>query len=629
MVADSWFRNLLKAPRRNDTSSEKVEIGVLAFEVAALMSKVVQLWQSLSDKQIVRIREEINNSVGIKKLVSEDDEYIAQLICAEMVENTGHIARAVVRLGKKCTDPGLKSFEHVFDDLIKLGFDPYGWEFSWKKMDRKVKKMERFISYNATLFREMEMLVDLEQTLKRMKGTDHIDGLSVLDYQKRVAWKKLEVKKLKDMSLWNRTYDYTICLLARSLFTIFSRIKHVYGIGPSVNYLEVRNSSALNSDHMYRSESVTAVMNNSSVDKLEKSLPRFASGPLGRSAITGRTSRASRSSDFYSGPISSSYSGPLSSVNTHPVPPGGSTSYSGPLHGNERNVTFFSGPLGKTPGKSGPLSGTNKGIKRFWQALDSPFHYKARNRSNRNSRHQSTPIAGPLKGSMPTVSDTPQNNISLGSNGMHSVTLNGSRNSNGEPGEISTMCSNLSIFSSKQMFLNTPPETLGGAALALHYANVIIVIEKLVASPHLIGHDARDDLYDMLPVSIRNSLRERLKPYSKSLASSSICDTVLAGQWNAAMSSILEWLAPLAHSTIKWQTERSMEQQNFTPKTNMLLVQTLYFANQEKTEAAITELLVGLNYIWRFGRELNAKALLDMEHSDSKMFDDYIELEDE
>ncbi|CAM8927235.1 unnamed protein product [Rhodiola kirilowii] len=230
---------------------------------------------------------------------------------------------------------------------------------------------------------------------------------------------------------------------------------------------------------------------------------------------------------------------------------------------------------------------------------------------------------------MPTVSDTPQNNISLGSNGMHSVTLNGSRNSNGEPGEISTMCSNLSIFSSKQMFLNTPPETLGGAALALHYANVIIVIEKLVASPHLIGHDARDDLYDMLPVSIRNSLRERLKPYSKSLASSSICDTVLAGQWNAAMSSILEWLAPLAHSTIKWQTERSMEQQNFTPKTNMLLVQTLYFANQEKTEAAITELLVGLNYIWRFGRELNAKALLDMEHSDSKMFDDYIELEDE
>uniref|UniRef100_A0A7N0R8V7 DUF668 domain-containing protein n=1 Tax=Kalanchoe fedtschenkoi TaxID=63787 RepID=A0A7N0R8V7_KALFE len=626
MVADSWFRNLLKVPHRNDGGSEKVVIGVLAFEVAALMSKVVQLWQSLSDKQIARLRDEISKSVGIKKLVSEDDEYIAQLICAEMFENTGHIARAVVRLGKKCSDPGLKSFEHVFDDLIKLGFDPYGWEFSWKKMDSKVKKMERLISYNANLFREMETLVDLEQTLKRIKGTDRVDGLSVLDYQKRVAWKKMEVKNLKDVSLWNRTYDYTIGLLARSLFTIFSRIKHVYGIGPSP---EVRNSSVLNADHIGRSESVAAVLHHPSVEKPETSLPRFSSGPLGRSSVRGPNSRSGKSSNFYSGPIGSSFSGPLNSRNGQPGPPSGSSSYSGPLYGASRNVTFFSGPLGKTPAKSGPLSGTNKGVKRLWKALESPFNNRARHKSNYSGHHQSTPIAGSLKGCIPSANDSQLNNTFLGSNGVHAGTLDGSRNSNGESGDSGVMCASLLIFSSKQMFLNTPPETLGGAALALHYANVIIVIEKLASSPHLIGHDARDDLYDMLPTSIRSSLRERLKPYSKSLASSSICDTVLADQWNAAMSSILEWLAPLAHGTIKWQSERSMEQQNFAPKTNMLLVHTLYFANQEKTEAAITELLVGLNYIWRFGRELNARPLSDLEHRSSKKLDDYLELEDE
>uniref|UniRef100_A0A7N0T4D8 Uncharacterized protein n=1 Tax=Kalanchoe fedtschenkoi TaxID=63787 RepID=A0A7N0T4D8_KALFE len=630
MVADSWFRMLLKVPNRNESGSVKVVIGVLAFEVAALMSKVVQLWQSLSDKQIARLREEISKSVGIKKLVSEDDEYIAQLICAEMIENTGHIARAVVRLGKKCNDPGLKSFEHVFDDLIKLGFDPYGWEFSWKKMDRKVKKMERLISYNANLFREMETLVDLEQTLKRMKGADHIDGLSLLDYQKRVAWKKMEVKNLKDISLWNRTYDYAIRLLARSLFTIFSRIKHVYGIGPSVQNLEVRNSSVLNSNHIHRSESVAAVMHHPSVEKFETSLPRFSSGPLGRSAVRGGpNSRMGTSSNFHSGPIGSSYSGPFKSLNAHPGPPGGSSSYSGPLHGANRNVTFFSGPLGRTPAKSGPLSGTNKGVKRLWQALESPFNHRARRKSNYRDHHPPAPIPGPSEGSMRSANDSQLNNNFFGSNGVHAVALDGSRTSSGEPGDLGVMRPGLSLFSSKQMFLNTPPETLGGAALALHYANVIIVIEKLAASPHLIGLDARDDLYDMLPASIRNSLRERLKPYSKSLATSSICDTVLADQWNTAMSSILEWLAPLAHCTIKWQSERSMEQQSFAAKTNMLLVHTLYFANQEKTEAAITELLVGLNYIWRFGRELNAKALLDLGHTSSKMFDEYLELEDE
>jgi hypothetical protein len=100
---------------------------------------------------------------------------------------------------------------------------------------------------------------------------------------------------------------------------------------------------------------------------------------------------------------------------------------------------------------------------------------------------------------------------------------------------------------------------------------------------------------------------------------------VLAGEWTEAMASILEWLAPLAHNMIRWQSERSYEQQTFVSRTNVLLVQTLYFANQEKTESAITELLVGLNYIWRFGRGLNAQAL--QEDASSIMFDEYLEVE--
>ncbi|EEF27940.1 hypothetical protein RCOM_1143060 [Ricinus communis] len=128
MVAESWFRGLWKIPRKHESGPEKVVIGVLAFEVASLMSKLVHLWQSLSDKQVLRLREEISNSVGIKKLVSEDDDFIVSLICAELIESMVHVAKSVARLGMKCSDPGLKSFEHVFDDLIKLGTDTYGWE---------------------------------------------------------------------------------------------------------------------------------------------------------------------------------------------------------------------------------------------------------------------------------------------------------------------------------------------------------------------------------------------------------------------------------------------------------------------------------------------------------------------
>ncbi|MBA0872198.1 hypothetical protein Goshw_008968 [Gossypium schwendimanii] len=175
MVAESWFRSFWKIPRRHEGGSERVEIGVLAFEVASLMSKLVHLWRCLSDKQVSRLREEIMTCVGIKKL-------------------------SVARLAKKCSDPGLKSFELSFTDLVQTGADPYCWIFSLK-MDKKVKKMERYISLNATLYQEMEMLLDLEQTLRRMKASD-AEPENLLEFQKKVMWKQHEVKESSgDVSL--------------------------------------------------------------------------------------------------------------------------------------------------------------------------------------------------------------------------------------------------------------------------------------------------------------------------------------------------------------------------------------------------------------------------------------------
>ncbi|GFZ11174.1 type-1 restriction enzyme mjaxp r protein [Actinidia rufa] len=424
------------------------------------MVKLVHIWKSLSDKNIVRLREEIKNSIGIRKLVSDDDDYIVRLICSEMIDSLGNVARAVGRIAKKCNNPALKSFEHVFDNLIKCGVYPDGWLFTWKKMERKVKKMERFISMNGNLYQEIESLSDLEHTLMRMKGSDDSAATTLVEYQKKVAWKRQEMKQLKGISLWNRTYDYAVRLLARSVFTIYSRIGHVFGI----------RSRDRDRDH----------------------------------------------------------------------------------------------------------SSTLQGKK---------LHPKT---------NSSTPI-GPFKGSMVSGNSSPVKNCldSGGDRFCNSWWYQRSINHQFQAQIVESISWN----------------TWFCCVSALHYANVIIVIERLVASPHLIGHDARDDLYNMLPASVRSALRARLKPYTKSLTSS-IYDTVLATEWTDAMSGILEWLSPLAHNMIRWQSERSFEHQNLVSKTNVLLVQTLYFADQEKTEATITELLVGLNYVWRFGKEINAKAIL-------------------
>lgn len=603
MVAESWFRNFWKNSKKYEGGGhQKVLVGVLAFEVASLMSKLVHVWQSLNDKQVARLRDETMNSVGIKKLISDDDSYIARLICTELVENLGHVAVAVSRLAKKCNDPFLKSFEQAFNDLLKVGADPYGWQLSWKKMDKKVKKMERFIVINANLYQEMENLSDLEQTLRRLKGNDDADSITLVEYEKKLAWKQQEVKHLKHVSLWNRTYDYTVRLLARSLFSIFNKITHVFGVDPVVDE-RAKASRDTDSDQIYRSHSVAYAQ--SSVHPSETSLSRFSSEPVENLLAK-------------SGPISStrniqnSYSGPLKS----------STSTASPIPGRHSSAGFYSGPLGRSTTKSGPLPLFNKSGMKWWKSRDRSGNL---NGKSSNSKHARPTSVGTLKGCMIVGDGSPVSNVHLDPRGFHSGFLNATKGAgvDGLADGYST-CSYLTSYNVKKRLLNPPPETLGAAALALHYANVIIVIEKLVASPHLIGHDAREDLYNMLPSSLRAALRAKLKPFAKSL-SSSVYDTVLAGEWNEAMLGILEWLAPLAHNMIRWQSERSFEHQNFVSRTNVLLVQTLYYANQEKTESAITELLVGLNYIWRYGREVNAKAIEECASARMMFNDDYLD----
>lgn len=187
-----------------------------------------------------------------------------------------------------------------------------------------------------------------------------------------------------------------------------------------------------------------------------------------------------------------------------------------------------------------------------------------------------------------------------------------SRSQNGDPfsedpGQFKVGSMNGTRFWLKSRLLAyAPPNTIGGSALALHYANVIIVIEKLLFYPHLVGQEARDDLYQMLPTSLRKTLKANLKSYVKDMA---IYDAPLAHDWRERLDGMLKWLAPLAHNMIRWQSERNFERQQIVTRTNVLLLQTLYFADREKTEAAICQLLVGLNYICGYEHQQN--ALLD------------------
>ncbi|XP_008776003.2 protein PSK SIMULATOR 1 [Phoenix dactylifera] len=431
---------------------KKATVGILAFEIASLMSKLLHLWRSLSDAQIARVRHETIALQGIRKIVSDDDSFLLGLACAELTDTLRLVANsASTTLSKRCADPCLREFHQMFKEFSESGHDPHRWVMSWKEMESKAKKMDRYVSSTAALYKEMDELSEAEHGLRKLlqcgggcnKNIPASKIAAIAELQQKIFWQRQEVKYLKQTSLWSCSFDAIVSLLARSSFTVLARIKQVFGF------------------------------------------------------------------EFYPLPRSLSISATVyPSSDTPPPPPAASPS-------------------------------------------------KKRQRCR--------------------------------------------------------------FFESNSAVLVPPPETLGAAALALHYANLIIVIEKMIRSPWAVGPTARDDLYSMLPGSVRGILRRRLRGVGEWGAAS---DAGLAAEWRAALARISEWLGPVAHNTVRWQGERSFEGRRSAgaaPRNGVLLLQTLFFANREKVEAAIAELLVGLNYVWRFEREMAARAaLMHMDSQDDK-----------
>ncbi|KAL2229337.1 uncharacterized protein LOC105179551 [Sesamum indicum] len=541
-VTETWFGNIWKSSRKSiSRESERPVLGIMAFEISRLMWKVVNIWKCLAEKQIVGLRREFADSVGIQKLVSGDDDYLMDLAVAEIIENLGSVFKSVVVLGKKCTEPVYHNLERVFDDASEIDRKWHGWRYKLKKMEKKVKKMERFVAVTEQLYQELEVLAELEQSLRRMRAGGDSGQVKLLEFQQKVVWQRQQVKNFQEMSPWIRTYEYVIRLLLRSIFTIVERIKFVCGTKQAVNVDGSNGYEHVTSDCLIRSSSISAFMQ-TSVYPSETNPSRFAVH-LGRSfSNLGLGGDKSRSKNRKS----------------H------NRSHSSIFCGKHHQVkTRILGPVGFT----GCMTSTSKSpvVENYTPSCSSSFRLK-----DVALKDAHVPIL--------------YSNISS---------------------------TKVSFFSSKCCLMNAHPSTLGYAALALHYANLIILIEKLASSPHLISSNARDDLYAMLPASIRASLRAKLKTFPRTLALS-------VAEWSLAVARILEWLSPLAHNMVRWQSERNFERQRLISGSNVLLVQTLYFANQVETEAAIVELLMGLNYLSRFGREFNQK------HSRSRAYDGYM-----
>ncbi|XP_022760243.1 uncharacterized protein LOC111306703 [Durio zibethinus] len=550
-----------KNTQNKPTPKKHETIGILSFEVANVMSKTVHLHKSLSESEISKLKSEILKSQGISNLISSDENYLLTLALAERLDDLNKVANVVSRLGKKCNEPALQGFEHVYGDILNGVIDVRELGFLVKDMEGMVRKMERYVSSTANLYNEMEVLNELEQATKKFQANPHEESKRA--FEQKLIWQKQDVRHLKDASLWNQTFDKVVELLARTVCTIFARILVAFG------------ESALRKD----------------------SECGWALGGRANGGCYDRDEVVSRQFKRVFSKSSSVGSGQRGNVERGVMEKRGASM-------KHRGIDSQKGEAGLFRVEDfGFLCGTSP-ARLFTDCLSlssSISRYDDSDDGNVDHDDRSSQMSGcctvandGMKRDRPNCSPPfcrPQHNVPL--NGDQRQSKCGVLN-NAQFGPKSR----LAAFAS--------PSTVGGSALALHYANVIIVIEKLLRYPHLVGEEARDDLYQMLPTSLRLSLRTNLKSYVKNLA---IYDAPLAHDWKETLDGILRWLAPLAHNMIRWQSERNFEQQQIVTRTNVLLLQTLYFADREKTEAAICELLVGLNYICRYEHQQN--ALLD------------------
>ncbi|XP_047963614.1 protein PSK SIMULATOR 1-like [Salvia hispanica] len=141
---------------------------------------------------------------------------------------------------------------------------------------------------------------------------------------------------------------------------------------------------------------------------------------------------------------------------------------------------------------------------------------------------------------------------------------------------------------------------LGPAGLALHYANIILQIDSIVARSSSIPQSSRDTLYQGLPPNIRDSLRYKLQSFhvEKELTALEVKDE---------MEKTLHWLVPVATNTAKahhgfgwvgeWGNTGSETNSRASGPMDIMQIETLHHADKQKTEAYILDLLAWLNYL--------------------------------
>ncbi|KAM7257317.1 hypothetical protein ACFE04_013058 [Oxalis oulophora] len=144
-------------------------------------------------------------------------------------------------------------------------------------------------------------------------------------------------------------------------------------------------------------------------------------------------------------------------------------------------------------------------------------------------------------------------------------------------------------------------QRLGPCGLSLHYANVVMQIDSIVARSSSVPMSTRDSLYQSLPPGIKSALHSKLQSFH-------VKEELTVTQVKAEMEKTLHWLVPVASNTAKahhgfgwvgeWaNTGSDSNRKSASGPMDVIRIETFYHADKGKTEAYILEQVLWLHYL--------------------------------
>ncbi|XP_058734581.1 uncharacterized protein LOC131606352 [Vicia villosa] len=217
--------------RRPKSMPEAETLGILAFDAAKTMCRLVSLFNSLSDEEITRLHTDVITSKGVTYLNSSQENFLLNLAAAERLEELDNTAATVSRLGQKCSDLGLARFDLVYADLKHGVIDLRKLQYNSRNTGKIIEKTEKLISASASLHSAMEYMAELETAEKKR----HRNGIrpsqkpNMEYFNEKLVFQRKQVQSFKETSLWKQTFDKTVGIMARLVCIVYARICSVFG----------------------------------------------------------------------------------------------------------------------------------------------------------------------------------------------------------------------------------------------------------------------------------------------------------------------------------------------------------------------------------------------------------------